>query len=71
MAGAGCPVHGDGVRHEGGRRSGEEELVVPDVSHVVPPKWEDVRVRADGAPCKRTLKQKVLRRQPACEAVVR
>ncbi|KAL9600840.1 MAG: hypothetical protein Q9179_003077 [Wetmoreana sp. 5 TL-2023] len=50
----------------GSESEDEEELIIPDVSHVVPPRYEDVRTGRDGGVCKRTLKQKVLRRQGEC-----
>ncbi|KAL8872415.1 MAG: hypothetical protein Q9174_001947 [Haloplaca sp. 1 TL-2023] len=51
----------------------ETPLVVPDVGHVMPPRYEDVHVNQDGTACKRTLKQKVLRRKGDCggAAVIR
>ncbi|KAL8671926.1 MAG: hypothetical protein Q9168_003582 [Polycauliona sp. 1 TL-2023] len=44
----------------------EGELVRPDVSHIVPPKYEDVRMRMGGGPCKRTFGEKVLRKKVVC-----
>ena len=44
----------------------DEELVIPDVSHITPPKYEDVRMRKGGGPCKKTRKERVLRRKVQC-----
>ncbi|KAL9008809.1 MAG: hypothetical protein Q9180_009465, partial [Flavoplaca navasiana] len=44
----------------------DEELVIPDVSHITPPKYEDVRMRTGGGPCKKTRKERVLRRKVQC-----
>ncbi|KAL9621695.1 MAG: hypothetical protein Q9204_008094 [Flavoplaca sp. TL-2023a] len=44
----------------------DEELVIPDVSHITPPKYEDVRMRKGGGPCKKTRTERVLRRKVQC-----
>ncbi len=44
----------------------DEELVIPDVSHITPPQYEDVRMRTGGGPCKKTRKERVLRRKVQC-----
>ncbi|KAL8664280.1 MAG: hypothetical protein Q9202_003230 [Teloschistes flavicans] len=55
---------GGGARGEGDGNEEEEPLVVPDVGHVMPPRYEDVH---DGEkPCKRTLKERILRRKGGC-----
>lgn len=47
-------------------RERDEELMIPDVRHVVPPKYEDVRMRKDGGPCKKSVRERVLRRKVVC-----
>ncbi|KAI4277482.1 MAG: hypothetical protein LQ337_001755 [Flavoplaca oasis] len=44
----------------------DEELVIPDVSHITPPQYEDVRMRTGGGPCKKTRKERVLRKKVQC-----
>lgn len=51
-----------GVRGDG--EEDEERLVVPDVRHVMPPRYEDVH--EGEKPCKRTLKERILRRKSGC-----
>ena len=57
---------GNGGRSRQGGEEDETPLVVPDVGHVMPPRYEDVHANPDGTACKRTLKQKVLRRKGDC-----
>ncbi|KAL8994678.1 MAG: hypothetical protein Q9169_005408, partial [Polycauliona sp. 2 TL-2023] len=52
----------DSYHHEAQERR-DEELMVPDVSHVMPLKYEDVRMRKGGGPCKKSLAEKVLRKK--------
>lgn len=52
-----------------GERREEEAtgLVVPDVRHVVPLRYEDVRMRKEGGgPCKRRGWERVVRRKVEC-----
>ncbi|KAL8989681.1 MAG: hypothetical protein Q9169_008309 [Polycauliona sp. 2 TL-2023] len=55
----------DSYHHEAQERR-NEELMVPDVSHVMPLKYEDVRMRKGGGPCKKSLAEKVLRKKVQC-----
>ncbi|KAI4112138.1 MAG: hypothetical protein LQ339_000146 [Xanthoria mediterranea] len=51
----------------GKRRDEEAELVVPDVRHVVPLRYEDVRMRKEGGgPCRRKGWERVVRRKVEC-----
>lgn len=61
-AGSGGRRSDGGVRGDGEEE--EERLVVPDVRHVMPPRYEDVH--EGGKPCKRTLKERILRRKSGC-----
>ena len=47
-------------------REREEELIKPDVSHIVPPKYEDVRMRKGGGPCRKSRRERVLRKKVEC-----
>lgn len=47
-------------------RERDEELLVPDVRYVVPPRYEDVRMRKDGRPCEKSVRERVLRRKAVC-----
>lgn len=49
------------------RRDEDAELVVPDVRHVVPLAYEDVRMRKEGGgPCRRKGWERVVRRKVEC-----
>ncbi|KAL8780544.1 MAG: hypothetical protein Q9213_006410 [Squamulea squamosa] len=56
----------DSYRNDQVSRDGEGDLMVPDVSQVVPLQYEEVRMRKGGGPCKKSLKERVLRRKVEC-----